>query len=161
MKYQCTSDLKRKFTIFVAFLQKLKALEIIFCKKTCFVEIWEFCDKNEIPLCSREINCEFLIIVIPAMTIFSSNSVSCCLAEVCPRRKCENPLLVLHLHSKAAQRRKRVHRHWNKEPRALSSAASMHVVSPAHFWNNGTRLLLFPFFFLAHLQFVPNSESLS
>lgn len=87
MKYQCRSSLKGKFTIFVAFLRKLKALEIVSSKKIWFKEIWKFCGKNEIPLCNREINYEFLIIVVPAITIFSSNSVSCCLAEVRPRRQ--------------------------------------------------------------------------
>lgn len=50
-----------------------------------------FCGENEIPLCSREINYEFLITVICGITITSSNGVSCCLAEVCLRRKYKKP----------------------------------------------------------------------
>lgn len=58
-------------------------------------------------------NHEFLITAIPGITIVSC-SVSCCLAEVCPRRKFWKNLLILQLNLKEVQRRKQIWRHGKK-----------------------------------------------
>lgn len=67
---------------------------------------WE---KSEVPLRSGEMNHEFLITAIPGITIISC-SVSCCLAEVRPRRKCKKTLLILQLNLQEVQRREQLWR---------------------------------------------------
>lgn len=102
-------------------------------------------------------NHEFLITAIPGITIISC-SVSCCLAEVCPRRKCKkNPFNSAAVPQGSAEKeanlKARKGRNW-----ALSSAGSARVVSAARFKNNRTHSFC-SLCFVAHLQFVPNSES--
>lgn len=117
---------------------------------------WE---KSEVPLRSGETNHEFLITAIPGITIISC-SVSCCLAEVRPRRKCKkNPFNSAVEPSGSAEKGATL-KAWKGRDWALSSAGSVRAVSAARFKNNRTHSFC-SLFFVTHLQFVPNSESLS
>lgn len=124
MKYQFTprrSSLKEKFVVFVAFLRKLTIVEIVeIVKKTLFY-------RNQK---RGEMNHEFLITTIPGITIISS-SVSCCSAEVCPRRKCKKSFITLQLNLKEVQRREQIWRP-GKRGTGLCLQQGQHELSAPH-----------------------------